>query len=292
MKNKKDELGSRMKKYEFNSQYYLMERTPIAIRIDGKNFHTFTKGMSKPFDNLLIEAMQETMKYLCENIQGCVLGYTQSDEITLILVNYKDLKSQSWFDGKVQKISSISASMATLVFNKALDKIVSDRQVLLDREYERKDNSYKFCERFFCYISDEDPYQPLSRSLLEESYNIFSIYKKALIKGALFDSRCFNIPKEEVTNLIYWRQIDAMRNSIQSFARQYFSNKQLLNKNNSEIKKMLINKYNIDWDDIPSLYKWGSCCIKNKENKNWIIDKEIPVFIKDNRKYIDSLVDI
>ena len=63
------------------------------------------------------------MKYLCENIQGCVLGYTQSDEITLILVDYKKLTSNAWFDYKVQKMSSIAASMATLSFNERRNEI-------------------------------------------------------------------------------------------------------------------------------------------------------------------------
>ena len=74
-----DELSIRMKGfYENISKTKLMRRTPVAIRIDGKAFHTFTRGMMRPFDNILIKSMQETMKYLCENIQGCVLGYTQS----------------------------------------------------------------------------------------------------------------------------------------------------------------------------------------------------------------------
>ena len=100
-----DELGTRMKEfYESVPKTKLMRRTPVAIRIDGKAFHTFTRGFNKPFDDVLISAMQDTMKYLCKNIQGCVLGYTQSDEITLILVDYKRLNSSAWFDYEVQKM--------------------------------------------------------------------------------------------------------------------------------------------------------------------------------------------
>ena len=89
-----DDLGTRMKEYyEAIPKSRLMRRTPVAIRIDGKAFHTYTRGFKKPFDTILIKAMQETTKYLCENIQGCVLGYTQSDEITLILVDYKKIDS-------------------------------------------------------------------------------------------------------------------------------------------------------------------------------------------------------
>lgn len=114
----RDDLGTRMKTfYEGIPKTRLMRRCPVAIRIDGKAFHTFTRGFNKPFDEVLIEAMQETMRYLCENIQGCVLGYTQSDEITLILVDYKKLNSSAWFDYEVQKMCSIAASMATMAFN-------------------------------------------------------------------------------------------------------------------------------------------------------------------------------
>ena len=79
-----------------------MHRCPVAIRIDGRAFHTFTKGFQKPFDEILMKSMPETMQYLCENIQGCVFGYTQSDEITLILVDYKNLTSTAWFDYDIQ----------------------------------------------------------------------------------------------------------------------------------------------------------------------------------------------
>ena len=115
-----DDLGTRMKDYyETIPKTRLMRRTPVAIRIDGKAFHTFTRGLKKPFDKILIKSMQDTMKYLCENIQGCVFGYTQSDEITLILIDYQTLTSQAWFNYEVQKMCSIAASMATMAFNKA-----------------------------------------------------------------------------------------------------------------------------------------------------------------------------
>ena len=100
-----DRLGLRMKEYyESIPKTKLMRRTPVAIRIDGRSFHTFTRGFKKPFDNILRESMEETMLYLCKNIQGCVLGYHQSDEITLILIDYKTLESDAWFDFEVQKL--------------------------------------------------------------------------------------------------------------------------------------------------------------------------------------------
>ena len=111
----KDDLGMRMKTfYEQVPKTKLVRRMPVAIRIEGNCFHTFCRGLAKPFSYTLINTMQETMKYLCENIQGCVFGYTQSDEISLILIDYKKLNSSAWFDYEVQKMCSVSASMTTV----------------------------------------------------------------------------------------------------------------------------------------------------------------------------------
>lgn len=264
----RDDLGVRMKTfYEQIPKTKLMRRCPVALRIDGKAFHTFTRGFQKPFDEVLIKSMQETMKYLCENIQGCVLGYTQSDEITLILVDYKKLTSSAWFDYEVQKICSIAASMATMAFNKFFANNVGD---YCTYTYEREDNSH------------------------EEYEHILSL---AIDKGAMFDCRCFNIPKEEVTNLIYWRQLDASRNSIQMVGQANFSHKELQNKSCNEIQDMLMTQKGINWNDLPIYQKRGSCCVRNKiilfrgsimetaqlrdtskSENEWIIDTEIPIF--------------
>ena len=113
----------------------------------------------------------------------------------------------------------------------------------------------------------------------------------AIEKGAMFDARCFNIPKEEVTNLIYWRQLDAIRNSIQMVGQANFSHRELQNKSCNDIRDMLKTQKGIDWDDFPTHQKRGSCCIKSKEKiTGWIIDKEIPVFKGEDREYIDKLI--
>lgn len=243
----RDDLGTRMKKfYEEVPKHKLYRRTPVAIRIDGKAFHTFTKGFEKPFDTILMTAMQNTMKYLCENIQGCVLGYTQSDEITLILVDYQTLTTDAWFDYEIQKICSISASMATMAFNK------------------------------FFYDS------------LPADSEYADIYYKALEKGAMFDARCFNIPKEEVCNLIYWRQLDAIRNSIQMVGQAYFSHKELQGKSCKDIQDMLAFGCGIEWRYYPTPCKQGTCCIKTE--KGWMIDENIPIFKGEDRNYIDKLI--
>ena len=245
-----DDLGIRMKEnYEKIAQTKLIRRTPVAIRIDGKAFHTFTRGFQKPFDSVLIKSMQETTKYLCENIQGCVFGYTQSDEITLILVDYNKLETCAWFDYEVQKMCSISASMATMAFNKIFNNNVDELEMI----------------------------------------NQADKYYAAIDKGAMFDARCFNIPKEEVTNLIYWRQLDAIRNSIQMVAQHQFTHKELQGLSCNRLKDKLLIEKNIDWNNYPTEVKHGSSCIKNKEGK-WFIDKEMPILKEADRNYIDKLI--
>ena len=256
-----DSLGKRMKEnYENVAKTKLIRRMPVAIRIDGKAFHTFTRGFKKPFDWILIESMQETMKYLCENIQGCVFGYTQSDEITLILIDYDKLETCAWFDYEVQKLCSIAASMATMKFNKVFDE---------------KTNDYWFPQRY---------------NIAEVKIGKYwSALRKSAEKGAMFDARCFNIPKEEVTNLIYWRQLDATRNSIQMVAQNQFSHKELQGLSCNKLQDKLLTEKNINWNNYPTEVKRGSACIKNEEGK-WFIDKEMPILKGTDRNYIDKLI--
>lgn len=262
-----DKLGKRMKIYEAVPKTKLVRRMPVAIRIDGKAFHTFTRGMAKPFDEVLIKSMQETMQYLCKNIQGCVFGYTQSDEITLILVDYKELNTSAWFDNEVQKICSISASMATMAFNRAFVKNVDEWGRLTFPDWDEGG------------INEE-----VDADLLK----LNDVYQRAIEKGAMFDSRCFNIPKEEVANLIYWRQLDATRNSIQMVGQANFSHNELQGKTCNQIQDMLHELRGINWNNYPTTQKRGSCCIRNE--KEWIIDNEIPIFKWDGRQYIEKLV--
>lgn len=116
----KDTLGQRMKGYEQVSKFMLTPKIPIVIRLDGKAFHTFTKPFKRPFDERLIKSMQDTTEFLVNNIQNCIMGYTQSDEITLVLLDMLSEDTETWFNGGLQKIASVSASMCTAYFNNVL----------------------------------------------------------------------------------------------------------------------------------------------------------------------------
>lgn len=275
-----DALGKRMKEnYESVPKTRLMKRTPVALRLDGRAFHTFTRGFNKPFDRLLMNTMQETMKYLCQNIQGCVFGYTQSDEITLILKDYKTFETDAWFDYEVQKLCSVSASMATMAFNKNFNWMVE--------------------QDYFEYKSSM---VPQSMGFQKEKNRYYNTLRAAAMKGAMFDARCFNIPREEVANLIYWRQLDAVRNSIQMVGQANFSHKELQGKSCNMIQDMLFQKKGINWNNYPTDCKRGSCCVKNHYDTygdhlvypgklgEWVIDRDIPTFKGEARFYIEKFL--
>lgn len=277
----KGSLGDRMKQYEGISKTSLMRRNPVIIRLDGKGFHSFTRGFQRPFDDILIKSMQETAKYLCENIENVKCSYQQSDEISLLLTDYENINTMAWFDYQVQKICSISASMATLAFNRFFQNNALVKVTITDAYFKNKES----------YSGD-----------WEKDSSLKEPYLNACAKGAMFDARCFSIPKEEVCNYFLWRQNDCTRNSIQMVARANFSHKQLQNKSCDELQEMLWQEKNINWNDFETVKKRGSCCTKTskrtvvdvktgeqKERLTWEIDKEIPIFSQ-NRNYIERFI--
>lgn len=250
----RSDLAVRMKEnYEKIPRHYLMKRTPVAIRLDGRAFHTFTRGFERPYDKVLGDTMVQTMKYLCENIQGCVFGYTQSDEITLILIDYQTFDTAAWFDYRHDKLCSITASMATLEFNRRF----------IEFAHEVRPDGIRLPD------SEEAKYK--------------STLYKAAKKGAMFDARCFNIPKEEVCNLIFWRQLDATRNSIQMMGQAYFSQDQLHEKTCSNIQDMLMEHYGINWNDTEVRWKRG---VAWKPDLG--VDYNMPILKGENRRYVEE----
>lgn len=117
MSTDKLSISDRMKSYENVTRTHLYRRTPVIVRLDGKSFHTFTKGFEKPFDTRLMNVMKGVTSFLLNQIQGAEIAYTQSDEISIFLRDYTRFESESWFDNNIQKIVSVAASMAAAVFN-------------------------------------------------------------------------------------------------------------------------------------------------------------------------------
>ena len=280
----KDALGDRMKDfYEDRTRTKLARRTNTIIRIDGKAFHTYTRGLERPFDFGLIEDMNKTTEFLCQNIQGAKFGYVQSDEISILITDYDDISTHAWFDGNLQKMASIAASMATAKFN----------QLRLAR---------------FARNSGIEP------KFRDESYIAES--EIGNFKLAMFDARVFQIPyHEEVINYFIWRQQDATRYSISSVAQSLYSHKELNGKKTDEMQEMIFQK-GINWNDYTPREKRGSA-IRRAEKQYvrkgttvnvttetviipesstytrnvWEADQETPIFTQ-NREYLRNLMPI
>jgi tRNA(His) guanylyltransferase len=114
----RDPLGARMKGYEQEWRSFFPERSWTVLRLDGKSFHTWTVGLERPYSLAMVEAMAATTQALCERVPGAVLGYTQSDEITIVCQSFSGERTQQWYNGAVQKQVSVAASLATAVFGR------------------------------------------------------------------------------------------------------------------------------------------------------------------------------
>ena len=281
----KDALGDRMKSfYEDRYRIYLTRRMPVIIRVDGNAFHTFTRGLDRPFDADFMKIMQKTCLSLCQNIQGCVGGYVQSDEISLLLVDYQTIESDAWFDYNLQKITSLAAARATMTFNGLVRNFI---------ENEKKNAAICAAEGNKFFDSGDEYFEQADIHL-----NKCTLWEPK-IDRAMFDARAFNVPKEEVCNYFIWRQKDATRNSIQAAGQAQFSHKELEGKSQSDIQEMLFQK-GINWNDYTIPEKRGSFARRSyefigrddgtfSERRPWYIDDEMPILTED-RDYIEGLI--
>lgn len=229
----KDNIGDRMKKYENADSSVLTPRTPAIIRLDGKAFHTFTKGFDYPFDKGLSNCMQQSALALAKEIPTAQLVYGQSDEVSIFVADYYSTKVQQWFGGKIQKMVSVASSSFTAKFN---ENISNHIDVL---------KSYSV------------------PGLLAEEIN--DRYDRLLPKRhqAMFDARIFNLPESDVANYFYWRWMDATRNSVSMAARAHFKDPELQGVNTAKMKDKLRYEANSPWEDQPAFFKDG--WIINKE---------------------------
>ncbi len=229
----KDSLGDRMKEqYEDRTRYLLPRRTYTIVRVDGKSFHTYTKDCQRPYDTGLMDDMDATAKALCENMEGAQIAYVQSDEISILLTDFESQQAEAWFDGSPQKITSLSASIATAHFNRA---------------------------RMFRLATHGTNMRPGR----EDLYVVFEA------GHAYFDSRAFIIPDAvEVENYFIWRGQDAVRNSISMTAQAHFPHNSLQGKSSSRMQEMLWQEKGINWNDEPAGFKRGRCVVREVVTKD------------------------
>ena len=199
------DLATRMKLYEGReAKRTPLPRLPVCVRLDGKKFSSWTRGLARPFDVRLSLAMIDTTAMLVEQT-GAIIGYTQSDEITLIFYT-DDPKSEPWMGGRFQKLASVTASIATAHFN----------------------------------------------------VNVAARLPEKAGRLAYFDARVWTVPSlEEAANVLLWRELDAVKNSISMAAQAVYSHSQLQGKSGSDKQDMLHEK-GINWNDYSAVFKRGS----------------------------------
>jgi tRNA(His) 5'-end guanylyltransferase len=219
--------------------------------------------MKRPFDLGLMGIMDQTAKFLCQEIQGAQFAYTQSDEISILLTDFEKTTTDAWFDGNIQKIVSVAASIATAKFN------LEFLQIKADETYPQNSEGY------------------LNHEILDD------------LKLAFFDARVWTIPDPvEVENYFVWRQKDAVRNSIAMTAQSLYSHKELEHKSQSDQQDMIHAKGQ-NWNDMPDGFKRGrmvtyECGIDADEHGNWRVPDQSwqvkPAF--DFLKERDSLTEL
>jgi tRNA(His) 5'-end guanylyltransferase len=244
---KHSELDIRMKEnYENRSKNFLTRRIPVIIRVDGKSFHTFCKRFKKPYDEVLNESLNRVMENICEHVQGVKFAERHSDELSFLLTDYDTITTDAFFDYNVQKICSVVASKATAEFCRRL--MLSEQERM--RNYSRS------------VVTHE---QLLERTVFQQTYN--KVYLDSNENWPTFDCRCFNIPKEEITNYFWWRMLDSKRGSINMMAQSLFSHKDLQNLSCDEMQEKMWKEKNMNWAKLPQGQKIGFCCRKVVETR-------------------------
>lgn len=261
-----DTLESKGRYYQSLADYKLSPGTYIILHLDGRAFSSFTRGMRRPFDNDFIEAMNETLKTLCAEVSNCKFGYTQSDEMTLVLYDWnvdKEEPSDMWLHNRICKMCSISASIASVKFY----------EILLKKAMES--------------VSDVK--------------DIPKIIKK--LKNPQFDCKAWNVPSwNDAYAWLSYRNIDCIRNSITMVAQSEYSHKELLKLNSDQRKEKLQKEKGISWDlDFTDGEKYGRFCYKEEvqipstksgiptKRWKWTIHPGIPLIGTEGREKFEAL---
>ena len=238
-----DTLGERLKSYEaLSTTRKLMPNCPVYARIDGRAFHTLCKGLKKPYSEAFIQTMQEVCKYLVEE-SGAALGYVQSDEISL---GWKDY-SKAPFEGRIQKLESVLASMAAAKFVQFIEASKSSSPLVIN-------------------------------------YGIDVLWHRTQIHVPSFDCRVFNLPNEgELANAFLWRENDAIKNSITGMALHFFSHKQIQGKSGEEKIAMMKEKGYDFYRDTDEAFLRGT--FYRRENYKKVLSDEEVARIPNEQRY-------
>lgn len=229
MEEKTLTLKERMEELRSKYDIVLPKKRYVMAMIDGRSFSSLIKKKFKlPFDDYFIELMNETAKYVCENVSGCKFAYVQSDEITFVLTDFEDETTEPFFGNRLCKLQSIIPSMASAKFNRMLfENIITS------------------------------PCDPIS---------MFDMLADTPL--VTFDCKVWSVDNfNDVMAYYIWRQNDCVRNSILQTAQTFFSKKEVLNIKCEGLIDKLKEEKNIDWNDFDDGVKYGRFIYKVKKYK-------------------------
>ena len=238
-------LEEKGKYYRSLTDYKLLPNSYVIVMLDGRAFSRMVKNrFKKPFDEDFMRMMNETARYLCEKVQGCKFAYVQSDEISLLISAFGE--EDLFFGGRLCKIQSIVASMATGKFNQLMTA------------YDLKNTHYKTTQ----YDNYGNLVTPKNCIEFVENSRLYE-----------FDCKAWNVPNEnEAFAWFLWRQLDCIKNSKQQTAQTWCSYKELLNKSADDQVAFLKEKTNISWDDFSNGEKYGRFVVKQMKHFKKYVD--------------------
>jgi len=217
--------------YRGLTDYRIQGNNDILVMLDGKNFSTLIKNnFKKPFDDDFINMMNQTAKFLCNNVQGVKFAYVQSDEISLLITDYDTTETDTPFGGRLCKLQSLLASLATSEFN---------RWFTLNKWYK--------------YCVSENKFSDDARISISEVNDFISN-----MKMAQFDCKVWTVPNQnDAFAWFLYRQLDCIKNSKQQTAQTYIPHKLLVGHNADEQIQMVLEQKGIDWNTFIPDYKFG-----------------------------------
>ena len=233
-------LEDKCQYYRGLTDYRIQGNNDILVMLDGKNFSKLIKNnFKKPFDDDFIDMMNKTAQFLCENVQGCKFAYTQSDEISLLITDYDTSETDTLFGGRICKIQSILASLATSEFNRLFIKYQLEKTVTSD--------DYRF------------------ENVIDKLMNM---------KLAQFDCKVWTVPNQnDAFAWFLYRQLDCVKNSKQQTAQTYLPHKVLVGQDADKQIEMVKAFNGMDWNAFKAQYKFGRFIYKVETTETKMIPK-------------------
>lgn len=246
------DLRQRIDEYRKTSTTRLLPKTPVIVRVDGRNFSSLTKNLHKPFDDVLHGAMVKMATTLARDMCGAQVAYVHSDEVNILLTDWANEGTCPWYNNNIQRMVSAAASTATLAFNDA----------------------------FADYVARMG--DAMASGVLDHDQELFQNYVNCAYH-ALFSAEVFNVPPKYVVDYFVWCQQQALNKATLSLAQTHFTPAELLGKKQDEVFEMLAAK-GIVFNKLPIAQQRGTYIYRIKDG-SWYEDKSTPL-IGGKRVYI------